>query len=149
MSELPEIDRLRLENEALHRVVQRFANIPLDVEHDVGVIIRTIQKARNILADVKRRQKPPRTEDPVEQACFYIVNAAKGRGVIDPFIVLERQSRRSWTAVIADYEINFGIGEGLTALEATQRLLGKVKAVPGPALTPPTRPRAPQPTRSP
>ncbi len=138
MAQITEDERLRLEHEALLRIVQNFANIrtkenpsPSELQDLLSIVQHRVGYARNILTDIKRRKRVPKAEDPLEQVCLYIRNATKHRGVEqDPYIMIERIGRRLWDASVAGFEEEFGIGTGATAIEAASHLLGKVKSVP-------------------
>lgn len=123
---LSEEDRLRLENEALQKIVQSFANMRADNAH----VARRVERARNALSAIKRRRKALRVRDDLEEACFFIVNIATGLKIKEPAITLSRYGKNEWEAYIEQFEDAefIGVGLGNSPVEAVRELLAATKS---------------------
>jgi ribose 1,5-bisphosphokinase PhnN len=131
MAQITEEDRLRLENEALSRIVQHFASLPTNcATYKAEGIQVIVEKARNILGEVKRRRKRLNPTGDVERLSAVLVEEARRRGVQDPCVVLERLGRASWEAYLGDLDDDLGIAQGATAFEAVNELLRLVRSCP-------------------
>jgi hypothetical protein len=123
---LTEEDRLRLENEALQKIVQRFANM----RGNNTYVVRQIDKARLVLSAVKKRHRAIKVRDAVEEACFHVVNVATGAKIKNPAISIQRYAKNDWEAYIENFETTgfIGIGEGTSPVEAVRDLLALTKS---------------------
>jgi hypothetical protein len=121
---LSDFDRLRLENEALLRIVQTFAN--LGYPH----LESRVQRARNALSAIKKRKKALKPRDEVEEACFIIVDEATRLKIEKPTISLSRYGKNEWEAFIEKFEgVEFiGVGMGNSPVEALRDLLGATRS---------------------
>jgi hypothetical protein len=126
---ISDADRLQLENETLRACVQSFANVR-DPEPHIAALV---ERSRNALRQVAARRKAirPKEEELIEQTCFLIANHCRSSQHIpafEPFIVLERSGKRSWEALIDEYEESIGIGQGPGPLVAVRELLARLKS---------------------
>jgi hypothetical protein len=124
---ISELERLRLENEALHRCVQKFANVSADEHPHIASLVAGVrQQLREIAA--RRKDVRPKDIQQLEDTCFFIVNHCTQMGLKDPLLVLERLDKRQWHAVVDQHVETIGVGDGATALSAMQLLHTRVKS---------------------
>ena len=124
---ITDAERLRLENEALLRCVQKFANISaVDHPHIAALVESTRMQLREIAA--RRKAVRPKDAQQLEDTCFFIVDHCAQAGIEDPFLILERLGKRQWHAVIDQHIETVGFGEGTTALAAAQLLHTRIKS---------------------
>lgn len=123
---ISELERLQLENEALLNVVQKFAKFRTDNPYITELVAGT----RIVLQSIAARRKAVRAKEDerIEQTCFNIVNQCTQLHIDEPFIVLERNDKHDWTALLDDHVEGIGVGNGTTALSALQLLYARVKA---------------------
>jgi hypothetical protein len=123
---LSEEDRLRLENDALLRIVQSFANM----RDDNPYVAHQIERARAALAEIKNRKKALKRRDELEQACFHVTNVAVDAKIRNPAIIISRFGKNDWEAYIEQFEDAefIGVGTGNSPLEAVRDLLSATKS---------------------
>ena len=131
MTQITDDERLRLENEALTRIVNLFATLPMNVEtYKAEAVQYIVRKARNILQEVKKRNKGPSKTGDVERISVFVVEDAKARGIADPCVVFERIMTGSWEAYLGDHDEDVGVARGKTAFEACCQLLTIIRRRP-------------------
>jgi hypothetical protein len=75
MAEISELDVLRLENEALRTLIGQVSSFSDEERPDTKIRLRdVVAKARDILAEIKRRKRVPKPDDPLEIACQHARN---------------------------------------------------------------------------
>jgi len=127
---ISDADRIQLENEALRKCVQSFANISSD-HPEVDALV---QRARRALQQVAERRRALRPVEPelIEQACFAIENfclsEAKHVPPFQPFVVLERWGKRHWQAFVDGHEEIVGLSDASSALDAVEQLFGRLRS---------------------
>ena len=127
---ISDADRIQLENEALRKCVQLFANV--SSEHPE--IDALVQRARRALQQVAERHRTLRPVEPelIEQACFTIENfclsEAKHVPPFQPFVVLERCGKRHWQAFVDGYEETVGLSDASSPLDAVGQLFHRLRS---------------------
>lgn len=122
---MSELDRLRLENEALRNVVQDFAS----VRSEHPRIDQLVRKARNVLQQVGAgRQQGGQQGFNLEFTSHSIATMCKHIGVTNPVVVLERLGPRWWEAYIDEKEDDFGVGKARDPQEALRHLYGRIRS---------------------
>jgi hypothetical protein len=123
---ISDVERLQLENEALLNVLQKFAKIRTENAYIADLVAGT----RIVLQSIAARRKAVRSkeEERIEQTCFNIVNQCMQVHIDEPFLVLERNGSRDWSALLDGHVESVGVGDGTTALGALQLLYARVKS---------------------
>lgn len=123
--DLSEHDQLLLENEALRACVQQFAGMRSENPY----VNRQIERCRAALRVIHKRRKALKTRDEVEEACFFVINAATEAKIRNPAVCIHRYGKNDWDAFIDEFEKPefIGVGYGNNPLEAVRDLLALTK----------------------
>ena len=131
MVEISDLDRLRLENEALRTLIGQVSSFSDEERPDTRIRLRAIvAKAREILAEVKRRKRAPKPEDVLEISCQHVRNQCDSLGLQQPLIIVERLRAWNYEAFVDEHD-DFGVGQGETAIEAVRHLREQIQAYKG------------------
>jgi len=123
--DLSEHDQLLLENEALRACVQKFAGMRSENTY----ISSQVERCRHALKLIAKRHKAVKPRSEIEEACFFVINAATEANIRNPSIEIHRYAKDDWDAFITGFEKPefIGVGYGNTPIEAIRDLLARTK----------------------
>lgn len=126
---MSELDRLKLENDTLHRILQKFACMPTDADVIDGArVVSLVERSRRMLAEISKRKRPLKEGSVIEAACRRALKVLHeiGEEYKDAQVMFRRRGPDSWEAYAAS-DLDYLTGHSNSPLGAVKALHERLK----------------------